>query len=319
LAEHLYFGRLDNDNARKELAVAQRALPNESIVFLLAGYIDRRQGRWDDSLKNMQQALSLDPRGPQTPFMLEQLSRTYDLLRRYSEVTALMDRALALAPNNPSLRYRRANIDLVSRGDVQPLKNMLRTLVAERPEAAADFAPQSFVLATYEHNWDEAAHALSVMPADGCRDEAFPFPRAWCDGVLARLRGDAEHARSAFVAARGEVEQIVQQQRDNAPALCVLGVVDAALGNKRDAVREAKRAAQLLPVTKDSIDGARVIKYLALTYAWTGKKDAALAELEKAARLPGYLSYGELKLDPVWDPIRDDPRFQKIVASLAPK
>jgi len=112
---------------------------------------------------------------------------------------------------------------------------------------------------------------------------------------------------------------IVQQQRDNAPALCVLGLVDAALGNKKDAIREAKRAAQLLPVTKDSIDGARVIKYLALTYAWTGKKDAALAELEKAARLPGYLCYGDLKLDPVWDPIRDDPRFQKIIASLAPK
>jgi len=65
-------------------------------------------------------------------------------------------------------------------------------------------------------------------------------------------------------------------------------------------------------VTKDSIDGARVLKYLALTYAWTGKKDAALAELEKAARLPGYLCYGDLKLDPVWDPIRDDPRFQKL-------
>jgi tetratricopeptide (TPR) repeat protein len=174
-------------------------------------------------------------------------------------------------------------------------------------------------LAKYEHNWDDAAHALSVMLADGCRDEAFPFPRGWCEGVLARLRGDGEHARSAFTAARAEVEQIVQQQHDNAPALCVLGLVDAALGNKRDAIREAKRAAQLLPVTKDSIDGARVLKYLALTYAWTGKQDAALTELSKAVKIPGYLNYGELKLDPVWDPIRNDPRFQKIVASLAPK
>jgi TolB-like protein/class 3 adenylate cyclase len=319
LAKNLYWGHLDYDNARKELAAAQRALPNESLIFLLAGYIDRRQGRWDDSLKNMQQALSLDPRGPQTPFMLEQLSRTYELMRHYPEVAATLDRALAFTPNNPSLRVRRANLDLASRADVQSYKNTLHSLIAEKPEAAADFAQQSFELAKYEHNWDEAAHALNVMLPDGCRDEAFPFPRAWCDGVLARLRGDAEHARSAFVAARGEVEQIVQQQRDNAPALCVLGLVDAALGNKRDAIREAKRAAQLLPVTKDSIDGARVLKYLALTYAWTGKQDAALTELSNAVKIPGYLNYGELKLDPVWDPIRNDPRFQKIVASLAPK
>src|SRR3989440_3840391 len=139
LAKNLYWGHLDYDNARKELAAAERALPNESLVFLLAGYIDRRQGRWDESLKNMQRAISLDPSGPQTPFVLEQISRTYELLRRYSEVTALMDRALALAPNNPSLRYQRANIDLVSRADIQPLKNILRILVAEKPEAAADF------------------------------------------------------------------------------------------------------------------------------------------------------------------------------------
>ena len=319
LAKNLYWGHLDYDNARKELAAAERALPNESLIFLLAGYIDRRQGRWDDSLKNMQQALSLDPRGPQTPFMLEQVSRTYELLRRYPEAAASMDRALAFTPSNPSLRLRRANIELVSRGDVQPLKDTLRTLVAEKPESAADFAQQSLELAKYEHNWDDAAHALAVIPADGCRDEAFPFPRGWCEGSLARLHGDGEHARPAFTAARAEVERIVQQQRDNAPAICVLGVIDAALGNKKAAVREAKRAAELLPVTKDSIDGARALKYLALTYAWTGKKDAALDELAKAARLPGYLSYGELKLDPVWDPIRNDPRFQKVLALLAPK
>src|SRR5438445_4524140 len=115
LAKHLYWGYLDYDNARNELAAARRALPNDPVVFLLMGYIDRRQGRWDDSLKNMQQALSLDPRGPQTSFMLEQLSRTYELMRRYPEDAATMDRALAFAPDNPSLRVRRANIDSCSR------------------------------------------------------------------------------------------------------------------------------------------------------------------------------------------------------------
>src|SRR3984893_66283 len=275
LAKNLYWGYLDYDNARKELAAAQRALPNDSLGFLLAGYVDRRQGRWDDSIKNMQQALSLDPRGPQTPFLLEQLSRTYELMRRYPETAATMDRALAFDPNNPSLRLRRANVDWGSRSDIQPYKNTLSAIIAERPELAADLAESVLEIARYEHNWDEGARALSIMRADGCREEAFPFPRGWCEGVLARCRGDDEHARAAFTAARAEVEQIVQRQRDNAPALCVLGLIDAALGNKKDAIRESKRAADLLPVTKDSIDGARILKYLALTYAWIGKKDAA--------------------------------------------
>jgi tetratricopeptide (TPR) repeat protein len=181
------------------------------------------------------------------------------------------------------------------------------------------FAGQWLELAKYERNWNDAARAVAMMGDDGCREEAFPFPRGWCEGVVARARGDSESARAAFTAGRVEVEKIIQDQHDNAPALCVLAVIDAALGNKREANREAKRAAELLPLTKDSVDGARVIKYLALTYALNGKKDAALTELATAAKVPGYLSYGELRLDPIWDPLRSDPRFDKIVASIAPK
>ena len=318
LAKHLYWGYLDYDKARNELAAARRALPNDPVVFLLMGYIDRRQGRWDDSLKNMQQALSLDPRGPQTPFMLEQISRTYELLRRYADMAAALDRALALASNNPTLRLNRARIDLSSRGDIQPFKNALRPLVADKSQAA-DFAFEWLELAEYERNWEEATRALEVMAPDGCREEAFPFPRGWCEGCCRSCPGRwRKCARCARRRARRS-GKIIQEQRDNAPALCVLAVIDAALGNNKQANREAKRAAELLPVTKDSVDGARVIKYLALTYALTGKKDAALTELAAAAKIPGYLNYGELRLDPIWDPLRDDPRFGKIVASLAPK
>jgi len=318
LAKHLYWGYLDYDKARSELAAAQRALPNDPVVFLLMGYIDRRQGRWDDSIKNMQQALSLDPRGPQTAFMLEQISRTYQLMRRYADEAIALDRAIALASDNPALRTNRARVDLSSRGDVQPLKNALRPLVADKAQAA-DFALEWLELSKYERNWEEATRALEVMAPDGCREEAFPFPRGWCEGVVARARGDGESARAALTAARAEVEKIVQEQRDNAPALCVLAVIDAALGNKKQANQGGKRAAELLPVTRDAVDGARLNKYLALTYALTGRKDAALTELAAAAKIPGYVNYGELRLDPIWDPLRDDPRFEKIVASLAPK
>jgi TolB-like protein/class 3 adenylate cyclase/Flp pilus assembly protein TadD len=317
-AKHLYWGYLDYEHARKELAAARQALPNEPLVFLLLGYIDRRQGRWDDSLKNMQQAISLDPSGPQTPFMLEQISRTYEILRRYTEQGAALDRALALSPQSPSLRLNRANVDLVARAEFQPYKNVIRSLVADELRSS-EVASQWLEVSKFERNWDEAARALSVMPPDGCREEAFPFPRAWCEGLVAHFRGDEQHAHSAFVAARSEVEKIVEKQPDNAPAVCVLGVIDAALGNKREGIREAKRAAELLPVAKDSINGAYVIKHVAITYAFAGKTDAAIAELAKAVKIPGYLSYGELRLDPIWDPLRKDPRFEKIVTSLAPK
>src|SRR5207244_6396319 len=98
-----------------------------------------------------------------------------------------------------------------------------------------------------------------------------------------------------------------------------LGIVDAGLGNKEDAIREGQRAVELLPVTKDSIDGAQLLQHLAMIYAWVGQKDLALEQLRVASSIPGYLSYGALQLDPLWDPLRGDPGFEEIVASLAPK
>ena len=136
---------------------------------------------------------------------------------------------------------------------------------------------------------------------------------------MALLRGEVASARDAFTRARKEIEGLVNQQPDYAQALCALGMIDAVLGNKEDAIREGRRAVELLPVTIDSIDGARLVEYLAVIYAWVGQKDLAFEQLRIASSIPGYLSYGSLKLDPFWDPLRGDPRFEKIVASLAPK
>jgi serine/threonine-protein kinase len=157
------------------------------------------------------------------------------------------------------------------------------------------------------------------MPPGGCFEASIPFPNAWCEGLAARMRGDQQAARDAFTRARTELEKIVHDQPDYAEALSALGVVDSALGNKEDAIREGRRAVELMPVDKNAIEGALLIKYLAVIYAWTGEKDRAFKRLEKAAKLPSYLSYGQLRLDPIWNPLRGDPRFDKIVASLAPK
>ena len=131
--------------------------------------------------------------------------------------------------------------------------------------------------------------------------------------MIRRLRSPRLRAPGA------EAAKLVEDQRDYPEGLCVLGMADAALGHKEDAIREGRRAVELLPVTKDSVIGAMLVKNLALIYAWTGEKDPAFEQLSIAAKIPGFLSYGELRLHPNWDPLRGDPRFEKIVASLAPK
>jgi hypothetical protein len=133
---------------------------------------------------------------------------------------------------------------------------------------------------------------------------------------------DEGRAHKAFAAARLEQEQVVRKQKDYGPPLCVLGAIDAALGNKEAALQEGRRALQLLSVEKDSIDGQAVMAYFALIAAWAGEKDLALQQLAAAAPTYGaaiVTSYGALKLLPFWDPLRGDPLFEKIVASLAPK
>jgi serine/threonine-protein kinase len=133
------------------------------------------------------------------------------------------------------------------------------------------------------------------------------------------MRGDTAAARTAFTSAHNEMAKLVREQPSYPEALCALAMTDAALGHKEDAIREGRRAVELLPVTKESIAGSLLVQYLALIYAWTGEKDLAFEQLTIAAQIPGYLSYGQLRLHPYFDALRGDPRFEKIVASLAPK
>jgi TolB-like protein/class 3 adenylate cyclase/Tfp pilus assembly protein PilF len=316
LVRHLYWGYFDYDGARQELTAAQQALPNNVEAFVLAAYIDRRQGRWEDSIKNFERASQLDPRDV---FILEQFSLTYESLRRYADTAAVLNRALTIAPNDVFIRTQSAKVALNSQADTKPLHGTIQTIVTKNPNAAPIVAGEWLLLALDEHDLAAAQRALAAMPPDGCYDGAMPFPNAWCEGLAARMRGDQPAARAAFTNARKELEKMLRNQPDYAEAFCAIGVVDAALGNKEDAIREGRRAVQLLPVSKSSIEGPLLLKNLAVIDAWTGEKDLAFKRLDEAAKLPGYLSYGRLRLNPIWDPLRGDPRFDKIVASLAPK
>jgi len=315
LAQHRYLALRDYDGARQELAIARRALPNEPSVFVLAGFIDRRQGRWEDSTKELMRALELDPRNT---FILQQISFTYHDERRFKEMLAVLDRVLALAPKDANTLLKRAVAELEWRADSRPLHSAIQSILADDPSAAGTVSNRWIGLALCEHDGVAAERALASLPADACREGSLGFPKAWCEGLVARARGDDASSRAAFSRARAEVEQIVRAQPDYAEELCVLGMIDAALGRKAEAVREGRRAVEILPITRDAIDGAVLIQYLAVIYAWTGENQLALEQLAKVARVPSDVNYGYLRLHPLWDPLRDDPGFQKIVTSLAP-
>jgi len=316
LAHHLYQGYLDYDRARAELAIAQRTLPNDPFIFVVAGIMDRRQGRWAESTRNLERVIELDPRNS---YAFQNLSFNYQDLRRYADMAAVLDRALAIAPKDVHMRVERALVDLDWRADSRPLHTTIEAILVEDPGAAATLANHWLVLALCERDPVAAAQALVALSDNTFGPEVIPLYRPFGEGVVARVRGDAAAARSAFTIARVQQEEATRAQPDYAPALCALGLIDAGLGRKEEALREGRRAIELLPVARDSLGGADMIQGFAIICAWIGEKDLALQQLAISAQIPGGVTYGQLKLHPFWDPLRGDPRFEKIVASLAPK
>jgi tetratricopeptide (TPR) repeat protein len=199
------------------------------------------------------------------------------------------------------------------------LHEILEALFNESPAVAAYAAGEIWLdLALSERDSVATGRALAAI-GDGFNRNGLYFSLAFMKGCVARTFGDDAAARKAFTAARAEIERRVREQPDYGPPLCMLGLIDAGLGRKEEAIREGRRASELLPVTKDATNGAHIMQFLGVIYAWTGEKDLAIKQIAATLQVPSLLSYGELRLHPFWDPLRGDPRFEKIVASLAPK
>jgi TolB-like protein/class 3 adenylate cyclase/Tfp pilus assembly protein PilF len=312
-AGHLY-SKLDFNGARSEIAIAQRSLPNNPRAFEWSGYIDRRQGRWDESTRNLERAVELDPNNL---LLLQQTATSYNSLREYAKEAAMLDRAISLKPDDLDTRIGRAQCDVVWKADVRPMHDLLAS--AHNAANPSRFAANRVFLAFAERDPVGGMQALAALGERTWGPNAFQFPRAAGEGIFARLKGDTAAARASFARARAIQEKVVQAQPEYGPALCILALIDAGLGRKEDALREADRAGELMPLSKDSINGGFLIKTVAMIYAWTGEKDRAIDQLQRALQIPATGHYGELKLFPHWDPLRGDPRFEKIVASLAPK
>lgn len=317
-AENLYRGYLDYEGAQAELKAAAQTLPNDSRVFELEGYIERRQGRWEDAIRNLERATDLDPRNA---FILEQLALSYQLLRRYAEAESVLDRILTIEPSNVEVRAARAFIELDWKADTRPLRRLIDAIRTTNPSATQSIANYWLFCALAER---DAASVRDALIASGenpitLANENVVFSRPFVEGVIALIASDNAEAHSAFTAAWLDQEKIVQAEPNYGPAVCVLGLTGAGLGRKEEALREGRRAVELLPLEKDAVGGAEIVKYLAVIAAWIGDKDLACEQLAIVANRPGSISYGQLKLLSFWDSLRGDPRFEKIVNSLAPR
>ena len=316
LGIHRYWGYLDYEGARKELTIAQKGLPNDATLVSLQAYIDRRENHWDKATSELLRASDLDPRDV---YIQQEVALTFQFQRRFLEMATALDRALAIMPQHAAGRILQATVPYQRLGDTKPLHDTIDAMVAADPHAGPQLAEYWFRLGTWERDVNIMEKAIAVMPPEGMAVDSARFPRAWCEAVAAKMRGEIGLAHSKLLQARSEVATTVREQTNFPVMLSVLGVIDANLGRKDLAIDEGKRAVELLPLTKDSINGAHAINYLAVIYAWTGETDLAFQQLELAASIPSDVSYGYLLLDPVWDPLRGDPRFEKILASLAPK
>jgi serine/threonine protein kinase/Flp pilus assembly protein TadD len=314
LANYYYHAFRNYERARSELAIARRTLPNSADVFLYTGFIDRREGHWEEATRNIERAIELDPRNF---FILQQLALAYQWQRRYADEAQTYDRALAIVPADSNSRILRALVALDWQADIRPFQTTLATLVTENPGVAPDVDFPLYALC--ERTAAAATRTLTNYPREGVVNNGVNFPYAYWQGAVARCQGNSAKARTALTAAREEVAKTVEQQPDFAAALSLLGMIDAGLERKEEALREGRRSCELLPISKDAIDGTDLAIDLAQIYAWTGEKDRAIEQIATVERVPNTLSYGLLKLHPYWDSLRGDPRFEKIIASLAPK
>jgi serine/threonine-protein kinase len=315
-AENLYRGYLDYEGALNELKIAAESLPNDPRLFELKGYILRRQGIWEEATRNLERAVALDPLNADT---LEQMAWQYMFLRRYGEAKALLKRVLAVEPNGAVTKVFLASVDYHWKADIRPFRQMIDSIRSTDPSAVPSIDVGWLTCALAERDPNAVASAMSATDDNVFGDDTVQFSRNFLKGVIARMLNDEDKARAAFTAARAEQKTPIGTGPGDAGSLCVLGLIDAALGQKEDALREGRRAVALVPVEKDAIVGPRTLVYSAMIAAWAGDKNLACEQLANALRRPVFTSYGDLKLSPFWDPLRGDPRFEQIVASLAPK
>jgi TolB-like protein/thioredoxin-like negative regulator of GroEL len=307
-----YFFAFDYDRAREELAIVHGKLPNNAEALVIEGRIGRHENRWDASLATLQKASELDPRNSKIAY---HLGRTYLEMRRYHELEQLMTKAAASGGplEDPWIKVVLAEMKLAE-GDPVAAQSLLE-------QVPLDYSPTAyiwgirFMTALYLRDYDAANRVIAATPAKWA-DFAFDGPSSWAQGQIARAHGDKQNALAALTSARKKVDARWGDKPKDASYFADVARLDAGLGRKEEAIREAAHVVDLMPIAKDSLNGPAAVANFALVYAWTGERDRALDQLEIVATIPGLApTYGDLKFNPCWDSLRGDKRFDKIVAA----
>jgi TolB-like protein len=312
-----YIAVHDYDRARDEVAKVLKALPNNGDALLMAARIDRRHGRMEDCLHNYLRAKEVDPGSTE---ILRDIATTYLLMRRYSEAERFIIDTLGRLPESAALYHYELGLCYLEQGEPERAKSAF----AQMPASYDPFGYgtlRKVTAALYLRDYDAAIQNLTAGPPLIPDSEVYnaSCPRSWFEAKIVRARRGAVESQAAFAAARNEVVALWHDTLEEPGHLTVIARIDAALGRKAEALGEAQRAVALRPISKDAMEGPRHVINLAVVYAWLGERNAALEQLEKVVRVPSGPSYGDLRFNPRWDSLRSDPRFEKIVASLAPK
>jgi TolB-like protein/Tfp pilus assembly protein PilF len=323
LGLYFYYEEADYDSAQRELSLAAEALPNDGDVGLYTAAIERRRGHLKQALAAYQHAEQIDPRNT---VMLYDASQTYFGLRDWRTAAERMDRVLELFPDSFNVKIQRAYMEFFWKGSTAPIKSALESLPPNLdPDGVVTFA--RWDLSLMNRDVVAAEKALVVCQLDTIASQTgFPLPKSYLQACVDLVRGDAAKAHSEFEAARPAIEKAVANGPQNGTRRAQLGLLYAFLGRKGDALREGKRAMELKPISHDVIEGAVVEDFYTLSCARLGETDEAISRIEKALTTPFAVNYSDdsvtlsdLRQRWEWDPLRNDPRFKKILAGPEPK
>jgi serine/threonine protein kinase/tetratricopeptide (TPR) repeat protein len=323
LANHFVFALNDLEQGRLEIDLARRTMPNSAALETTAGAIARRQSRWDDAVRAIEKAVALEPRATESLF---DLANMYRLMRRYDRFDGMMARLLGVLPPDRSATYRvfRTFGPLEGAGELAPLRAAVVTVTPEDDASGAIRDLHHLILALWSHDPDSVSRISARAAETTLVFNGVKYPKGWYDGLAARMRGDKKGARTAFAAARLEVEKAVLADASDSRALSLLAMIDAGLGRQEQAVQEVEHACDLATFETFALTAPIVRCNLAVVYAWNSQVDLAISALDSlvnrpaGSNLPAQPTYGDFRWNPLWDPLRNDPRFAAIMKRLAP-
>jgi len=309
-----YYGDRDYERALAEFEIAKRGLPNEAQAYMAIGAIQRRQGKWAESTANLEKAAVLDPKNGS---LLLNLAFSYMATRNYDAADKILDRGIEAAPQSFFERALKGWLAIIRKGDFAVVeKELVLVPPGVDPDGLVTLIRVSVL--TLQRKFPEALQLVHQFPKETLTGRTTaPCPKAFLEGALTWYQGNKVKAQAAFETARIVAEQLLRESPEDAPRHGQLGLILAGLGRKEEAIKVGKRAVELLPESQDALDGPEVTVVLAQIYAWTDEHDQALELLDHLLQVPSSLTVPLLKLDPVWDPLRKDPRFQALIDKYA--